>query len=458
MECILSKKDKIKNSENSISEKTSLLKLTWPIFIETLLAMLIGNIDSVMLSNYSETAVGGVGNANQILGLLTLAFSIIASATGVIVAQYLGAKLLSKMNEIYTVSIFFNLVLSGLISIIILLFSKLIFTLMNVPNELIPDALSYIRILGGFIFLQACFNTFTQIFRSNGRTKIGMYISIFINILNIIGNYIFLFGPLSYLNLGVTGVAISSVLSRIVALFIAIYFFYKYIGKISIKYLKPFPIDTLMKLIKIGIPTAGENISYDISQLFIMSFVNTLGIIAVNTKIYSTLLINFAYLYACSTASATQIITGHLVGAKNFDGAYRRVLKTLKSAITISILIAIINFLICPYTFKIFTDSSEIIELGSIILIVDIILEFGRSVNLVIINSMRAAGDVKFPTYLGMASMWGVSVLFSYILGLKLGFGLVGIWIAMAMDEWFRAIIVFIRWKKGTWRNKCIVN
>ncbi|NLK24166.1 MAG: MATE family efflux transporter [Clostridiales bacterium] len=456
--CSISKKEKINNKQNIINEKTSLLKLTWPIFIETLLAMLIGNIDSVMLSNYSETAVGGVGNANQILGLLTLAFSIIASATGVIVAQYLGAKLLSKMNEIYTVSIFFNLALSGIISIIILLFNKSMFSIMHVPQELLPDALSYMTILGGFIFLQACFNVFSQIFRSNGYTKIGMYISIFINILNIIGNYLFLFGPLSYLNLGVTGVAISSVVSRFIALFIAVYFFYKYIGKISIKYLKPFPIDTLKKLIKIGLPTAGENISYDISQLFIMTFVNTLGVIAVNTKIYSTLLMNFAYLYACSTGLATQIITGHLVGAKNFDGAYKRVLQTLKSAISISILIAIINFLICPYTFKIFTDSSEIIKLGSIILIIDIFLEFGRSVNLVVINSMRAAGDIKFPTYLGMASMWGISVLFSYILGLKLGLGLVGIWIAMAMDEWFRAIIVLIRWKKGTWRNKSIVN
>lgn len=449
------KKEKFK--DNIINEHTSLLKLTWPIFIENLLAMLIGNIDSIMLSNYSETAVGGVGNANQILNLLTLAFSIIASATGVIVAQYLGAKLLSKMNEIYTVSIFFNLVLSGLISLIILLFSGAIFNLMNVPADLLPDALSYMKILGGFIFLQACFNTFTQIFRSNGLTRIGMYISIFINILNIIGNYIFLFGPLSSLDLGVTGVAISSVLSRVIALFIAFYLFHKHIGKLSLKYLKPFPIDTLKKLIKLGIPTAGENISYDISQLFIMSFVNTLGIIAVNTKIYSTLLINFAYLYACSVAAATQIITGHLVGAKNFDGAYRRVLKTLKSAILISVLIAIINFLICPYTFKIFSAGEDVIKLGSTILIIDIILEFGRSVNLVVINSMRAAGDIKFPTYLGMASMWGVSVLFGYLFGIKLGFGLPGIWIAMAMDEWLRAMVVLIRWKKGTWRNKSIV-
>ena len=81
----------------------------------------------------------------------------------------------------------------------------------------------------------------------------------------------------------------------------------------------------------------------------------------------------------------------------------------------------------------------------------------GRTTNLVVINSMRAAGDVKFPTYLGMASMWGVSVLFGYLFGIVLDMGLTGIWIAMAMDEILRAIVVFIRWIKGGWRGKSVV-
>ena len=188
----------MKGNELKINEKTSLFHLTWPIFIESLLAMLIGNVDSLMLSNYSETAVGGIGNANQILNFLTLAFSIIASASGVVVAQYLGAKLKDKISEIYTVSIFFNLIISGVISLIIFLFSSLIFKIMKVPAELLADATSYMKILGGFIFLQALFNVFTQIFRSNGLTKVGMYISLAVNILNIVGNYIFLYGPLSF--------------------------------------------------------------------------------------------------------------------------------------------------------------------------------------------------------------------------------------------------------------------
>ena len=96
--------------------KMSLFKLGWPIFVQCLLSLCLGYVDTLMISNYNENSVGGLGNANQILGFLTLAFTVISSAAGVMIAQYIGAKLKEKLNEIYTVSIFFNLMLSGLIS------------------------------------------------------------------------------------------------------------------------------------------------------------------------------------------------------------------------------------------------------------------------------------------------------------------------------------------------------
>ena len=444
--------------EKAISEKTSLFQLSWPIFVETLLAMLIGNVDTIMLSNYSDTAVGAVSNANQILNLLTLMFSIIASATGVVVAQYLGAKLYDKLSEIYSVSVGFNLVISGVFSLAIMIFGKGMLRLIKIPDSLLTEANSYLVILGGFIFLQAMFNTFTQIFRSNGKTKIGMIISLLVNVANIFGNYLFLYGPLRFLNLGVKGVAISSVVSRMIALGIAIYFFVKYIpGNISMKYFKKFPVHTLKKLLLIGIPSAGESISYSISQICIMSFVNMLGLVAVNAKAYASVLTNFAYVFSVSMAQGMQILVGHYVGAGKEDVAYKRVLKTLRVAIILSFLLATINYIISPYTLQIFTKNKETLELAVKVMALDIFLEFGRATNLVVIQSMRAAGDVKFPTYLGMASMWGVSVLLGYVFGIVFHFGLLGVWFAMALDEWVRAIIVYIRWKKGGWRGKAVV-
>lgn len=441
-----------------IDEHTSLFQLGWPVFVQILLAMCIGYVDTFMLSRYSQTAVGGISNANQILGFLTLAFSIISSATGIIVAQYIGAKIKDKLNQIYTVSVLFNLSISIVISAILLLFTKELLHIMQVPSAMMPDGVSYLKIVGGFVFVEAVFDTFFQIFRNNGMTKIGMFISLGINLLNIAGNYMFLYGPLSYLKLGVKGVAISSAFSKCMALVVAVvYFAVKVEGNISFRYLKPFPADILKKLLKLGIPTAGENISYNIAQLVIMMLVNTLGEVAVNTKAYSSILSNFAYLYSAAAAQATAIVVGHAVGAGKEDFAYTRVKKTLWKAILVSVGIAVTSYVISPYTLRLFTDHADMIALGRKILLICIFLEMGRATNLVVINSMRAAGDVKFPTYLGMVSMWGISVGIGYILGIALDMGLIGIWIAMALDEIVRGIVVYIRWLNGKWRGKRLV-
>lgn len=436
----------------------SIVKLSWPIFIQRLLSMCLGYVDTAMVSNYSELAVGAIGNASQIIGFLTLAFSIIATATGVVVSQYLGANKTEKMDQIYTLSVFFNLVLSGLISIIVTVFSTALLNFMKLPAVMMGDAEAYMRIVGLFLFTNGVMQVFTQIFNCNGRTEIGMLIFFFINVVNILGNYLFLFGPLESLGLGVKGVAISTSISNGVGLVISVIAFIFIIkGRISLKYFRPFPKAMLFKLIKLGIPTAGENISYNISQICITIFVNLLGPLAITTKIYCNILCNFSIVYSSSVAGAASIITGHAVGRGDYDYAYKRVMKTLFWAMLISMAIAGCNLLLSPFTFRLFTDNQDVIKLGFNIMLIGLFLEFGRTSNLVIIQSMRAAGDVVFPTVLGIFSMWGISVVFSWIFTRFFNFGLPGVWIAMAMDEIFRGIVVFIRWQRGTWRGKSVV-
>ena len=335
----------------------------------------------------------------------------------------------------------------------------MILRLMKVPDSMVADAKTYMEIVGGFMFLEAMIDVYGQIFRNNGRTKVGMVITFGMNVINIVGNYLFLYGPLKHLEMGVKGVAISTTASRMVALIMAmLYFRFKIEGHISMKYLIPFPKEILGKLLKLGLPTAGENISYNIAQLFILMFVNSFNSeVVTNTKTYATIISEFAYLFSLSAAVATAIVVGHAVGAGDYDYAYEKVLGTLKKAMVISLTIAVVNYIISPYTIGLFTNDKEIILLGQKVLFVCVFLEIGRTANLVIINSMRAAGDIKFPTYLGMASMWGVSVLLGYVFGIVLDMGLVGIWIAMAMDEILRGVVVFVRWLRGSWRNKSVV-
>ncbi len=439
--------------------KMSLFKLGWPVFVQSLLSMCLGYVDTIMISRYSSSAVGGLGNANQILGFLTLAFSVISSATGIVVAQYLGAKRKEKLSEVYTVSVFFNLAVSVVISLVVLIGCDFIIDFMNVPASMVPDAKVYMEVVGGCMFFQAMIDIFSQIFRNNGKTKIGMVIAICMNVINIGGNYLFLYGPLKDLNLGVEGVAISTTVSRLVAVIVSVMFFrYKIDGNISLKYLKPFPKDILVKLLRLGLPTVGENMSYSVAQICILMFVNSFNSeIITNTKTYAGMISNFAFLFSVAASVATAIVVGHSIGAGDYDYAYKRVNKTLKKAMIVSMVIAIGNFIVSPITVGLFTDNKGIIELAGQVLFVCIFLEIGRTVNLVIINSMKAAGDVRFPTYLGMASMWSLAVLLGYILGIVFDMGLVGIWIGMAADEILRGIIVFIRWHKGTWRKYDVI-
>lgn len=441
-----------------INEKTPLLLLAGPMFVELFLNILLNNIDTLMLSRYSENAVGAVGNANQIMFLMILMFNIIATATSVVVAQNLGAKNYDKMNMIYTLAFVVNLVMGVILSVGLVAGKNIFMNMLHVSKEMRPDSLTYINIVGGFLFLQACYNVMLQILRCNGYTKVGMYISLVINLINIFGNYMFLYGPLKFLNLGVAGVAISTVTARVIALIIALTVFYKVkIGHISPKFIKPFPTKLLVSMVKIGLPSAGENLSYNMYQLVLLSFINTMGNDAVNARIYCNSLIAFAMIFSNSSAMATQIITGHLVGAGKEDAAYKRVFSTLKLTLPITVGLATINWLICPYSLRLFTSNENIIHIAFYIMLVDIFIEFGRCLNMTVVNSLKAAGDYMYPLLVGLLTMWGLGATVGYGLGIAAGLGVAGVFMGTASDECIRGFIVLYRWYKKKWCGKALV-
>lgn len=432
--------------------------LAGPMFGEMLLNILVNNIDTLMLSHHSETGVGAVGNANQVMFFLILMFNIIANATSVVVAQYLGAKKYEKMNTIYSLAFLVNLVFGIVFSSIFVMSKGAIMNLIKVPVNMRPEAAIYINIVGGTLFLQACYNVMLQILRCNGHAKVGMYISIVINLINIVGNYMFLYGPLSYLNLGVAGVAIATATARFVALVTSVVIFYrKNIGKIAVRFINPFPGKMLLEMIKIGLPSAGENMSYNLYQIVLLSFINGMGEEAVNAKVYSSTLVSLSMVFSNSAAMATQIITGHLVGAGNEDAAYKRVFGTLKISLPITIGLSTLNWLLSPFTLSLFTQNQTIIHLGTSIMLVDIVIEIGRCLNMTFVSSLKAAGDYVFPLIVGLIMMWGFGATVGYTMGVFFGIGVVGVFMGTATDEFLRGLVTMRRWVKQSWRGKAIV-
>lgn len=442
-----------------IDEKTPLMFLAGPMFIEMLLNILINSVDTVMLSGYSENAVGAVQNANQVMFLMIIMFNIIATSTSIVVAQYLGAKKYGKMNTIYTLAMVVNLIMGIVLSAGFVLLKRYIMTMLKVPDVMMEDCMKYITFVGGSLFLQACYNVMLQILRCNGHTKIGMYISVAVNILNVGGNFLFLYGPLAYLNLGVVGVAIPTVVARTVAFIVAmIFFYYKKIGKLSLKYITPFPFKLLKDMVKIGIPSAGENLLYNIYQLVLLSFINSMGEDATKAKAFTSTLVSFSMVFSNTAAMATQIITGHLVGAGKEDAAYKRVFSTLKVSMPITIGLSVANWLASPITLRIFTDNETIIHLGFYIMAVDIVIEIGRCLNMTFVNSLKAAGDYMFPVIVGVITMWLLGAGVGYLMGVVAGIGVAGVFMGTASDEFIRGLIVMNRWRQKKWLGKALVS
>ena len=441
-----------------IDEKTPLMVLAGPMFFEMFLNIMLNNVDTMMLSHYDEYAPGAVGNANTIMFMMNILFNVIATATSVVVAQYLGAKRYDKMNMIYTLSVVVNLVIGLILSGIFCLANPFIMEFLNVSSEMRPYSMMYIYIVGGFGFVTAVFNVMLQILRCNGYTKVGMRVTFGINIINIVGNYLFLYGPLESLKMGVAGVAISTVTARVIAVLAVFIFFFKAkIGKIALKYLRPFPGRLLVKMITIGLPTAGENLTYNLYQTTLLSFVNSMGNDAVNARSYCNALISFAMVFSNASAMATQIITGHLVGAGKPDAAYKRVFKTLKTSMPITIALATTNAILCRYTLQFFTDNPNIIALGQLIMIADIFVEIGRCLNMTFVNSLKAAGAYVFPLVIGIVCNWGLGLTTGYALGVLAGVGVAGIYAGTATDECIRGLIVMYYWYKKKWMGKSVV-
>ena len=448
------------NKKNAIviDEKTPLLMLAGPMFLELLLNTMLNNVDTLMLSHYDEYAVGAVGNANTIMFMMNILFNVIATATSVVVAQYLGAGQFDKMNMIYTLAVAVNLVIGIMLSGIFCAANPLIMNFLHVSPQMRPYSMIYIYIVGGGGFLTAVFNVMLQIMRCNGYTRIGMWITFAINMINIAGNYLFLYGPLGFLKMGVAGVAISTVAARFLAVISLIAFFYATkTGRLSLRYLKPFPGRLLVKMIKIGLPTAGENLTYNLYQTTLLSFVNAMGNDAVNARAYCNSLISFAMIFSNACAMSTQIITGHLVGAGKEAEAYKRVFKTLRTSMPITIALASANAILCGYTLQFFTHNLNIIMLGQMIMIADIFVETGRCLNMTFVSSLKAAGAYVFPLVMGLLCNWGLGLTTGYVVGVVLGVGVAGIYAGTATDECIRGLIVMYYWYRKKWIGKSVV-
>lgn len=428
--------------------------LTLPIVGENFFRTLVSSVDTIMLSTYKDSAVAAVGMMGQYIFFTQLLFNIICTGVSIVLAQYIGAGKIDKAKKVSTAGTALSLYVGIAVTLFGVFLTKPILSLYSIDEDVRTFATQYFIIFGGLGALATSFNMLQgAILRAYGHTKDALVGSIIANLINVAGNAVSIY--IIKNGYEVIGVACASVLAQFASC--AVYAFYIRIRpevKMPFKGLFNFDKESYRTIFKIGLPTAGESISYNVAQITIMAMVSTLGTAAMSALVYAQTIVRYVYVLTNSIGQAVQIKTGYFVGAGQSDIAYKKVYKYQLIGSACSICVILLINLFSKNIISLFTHDVEITKLLHKLLLLSIYYETGRSMNLVTISALKGSGDVKFPMIYGIFSMWGIMVLGSFVFGIKLGFGLTAIWLSIATDEFSRGVVMVLRWKSKKWMCK----
>ena len=428
----------------NINQRMSIVALAWPILVEILLRTALGTSDVFMLSGYSDKAVSAVGVITQLTFFLIIVSTFVSSGTGILIAQYNGAGREKDSVDVGVASIALSVIVGAFLSVLAVIGAVFFLPYYGLEAQVEQYAREYLLISGAMTFNVTIGIVFTTILRSHGYSRSPMVVNLISGVFNIIGNYIALYQPFGLPVYGVEGVAVATVVSQVIGTLLLGLILKRSSIELPMSKLKQVPKDVFKKILKIGGMNAGEVLSYNMAQICIVYFVVQMGTYAQNIA-------RFSFAFALAVGQAAQIQTGYYIGKGWVSSILKRVQIYFLVGFAASTAATCLIYLFHEEILSVFTDQPEILALAGALVMGSIVLEAGRVFNLIFISALKGACDIKFPVQMGILSMWGLGVVFSYILGIHLGYGVIGAWMAIALDEWVRGIIMARRWRSQVW-------
>ena len=431
--------------------RVGLIQLAVPILLESILRSLVNMIDVAFLSRVSDSVVSAVSVGTQYIILCQIIANAVATGTIVCINQAIGMKNYRKVNMLATIAVIANLALGLFFGMIFLFGSDVLLLLMSLDAEGTRSAAVYMRICGGCMCFQSVSIVFNSLCRSMGRTKAPLAINIVTNIINVIGNWLAVYHP-EILGLEpVAGVALASVASIIGGMLLGSYIAHHAGIRFSLKYLKPFPKEDFKLSLSIGIPGGVNNISYSLSMLLTTSIISITGTVMVATKVYVSNLVQYVALVGMAVSFASNLMIGYRIGEGDFRAANELRSLVTRTAVASNVFFSLLLYFLRAPLLRLFTENGQVIALANSIFLIDIFVEIGRALNNSIAGALSAAGDVKYQMIVNQLSAWLISVGGSYVFGILLGWNLNGVWLAFALDELTRGLLLLRRWQSQKW-------
>ena len=422
----------------------ALKKLILPLVIEQVLAITVGLADTMMVSSVGEAAVSGVSLVDMLNVLIINIFSALATGGAVVVAQLLGARKNDRAcdasKQLYLVVTVIALIISTLVMLFRAPLLRLLFG--TIEDDVMQSALTYLTVSVFSYPVLAIYNAGAALFRAQGNSRISMLIAGLINIVNLIGNSLFIF----VFKWGVGGAALSSVLSRGTAAVAITILLLNPEHTVSLRRGQRFRPDKelIRRILQIGVPNGLENSLFQLGRVLVVSMISLFGTTQITANALANNLDAVAVIPGQAMSLAMITVIGQCIGSGD-EPQTRRMAKKLMMityAVTAS----------TPLILKIYSVSAEALALGmTLIMIHNGCAIFLWPTSFAMPNILRAANDVRYPMVCSIISMLGLRLVAGYILAVHFGMGAIGIWIAMIGDWLCRSICFFLRLKSGKW-------
>lgn len=441
--------------ENRLFSNKALITLLIPLIIEQALNMLVGLCDGVMVSAAGEAAISGVSLVDMINLIILTVFAGLATGGAVVASQFLGARnninARSAIGQLVLLCAFLGVICSGLC----LVFARQLMNLFfgSIERDVLEAGLIYLRITAlSFPFI-AVYNAGAAMFRSLGNSKIAMQVSALMNILNVVGNAICIYG----FKMGVEGVAIPTLVSRGIAAVLILILAARPKQELFLERKNLLCVQPKMmgRILRIGIPSACENCMFQLGRTIVVSMIALFGTVQTSANAVAGNLDSLGCICGNAMSIAMVTVIGRCVGASD----ERQVAYYTKKMMVLAYILWLVNnapiLIFCRQLIGLYSGlSPETAELSYIL----VWIHNGIGILLwpaafVLPSALRAANDVKFTLYVGVASMLIARIGLSWVLCVMLQWGAVGVWTAMIVDWVVRVCFFVPRVVSGKWKG-----
>lgn len=431
-----------------------LKKLIIPLVFEQLLAILVGMVDTVMIAGVGEAAVSGVSLVDTINILVINITAALATGGAVAAGHYLGQKDTENASKSAWQLLLFSVWLSVVVTVVFLAAHQPLLRVIfgQVEPAVMENASIYLVITALSICPLAVYNSCAALFRSMNDSRTTMQISIVMNLINLTGNAILIYGA----KIGVAGAAIATTFSRLTAAVIIMALMFRADKAINFRGQVTWKMDfgLIKKILYIGIPNGLENSLFQLGKILLVSLISTFGTYAIAANAVCNTLASFNVLPGQAINLALLSVASMCIGAGDFEQTRYYTRKLMMISTVCTILISGILILFGPWIIKIYQLTPQTESLAvQVIRYHAVLAVFFWMPSFTLPNTLRAAGDVVWTMVIAIFSMWVFRIGFAYLFSRNLNGGLLGVWAAMTIDWAFRGLCYSLRYRSHKWER-----